>query len=81
MTVRIVAFARIREVLGTAERALTLPEGARARDAWAALAVESPALDALLSSTRLARNGRVVAGDEALQDGDEVALLPPAGGG
>ena len=36
----------------------------------------------LASTTRIARNGRVVALlDEELADGDEIALLPPVGGG
>lgn len=81
MRVRVLAFARIREILGAAHRDVTLPDGSVAGDAWDALAGEVPGLVPLRASTRLARNGRLAAGDEPLHDGDELALLPPSGGG
>jgi molybdopterin converting factor small subunit len=81
VTVRIIIFARLREIVGAAERPLTLPSGALVRDAWAALAAEMPALSPLETSTRVARNGRIIATDEPLHDGDEIAFLPPVGGG
>lgn len=81
MTVRILAFARVRELLGTAETTLELANGARAGDAWKALTDRNPALLSLERSTRLARNGRIVERTELLAQGDELALLPPSGGG
>jgi molybdopterin converting factor small subunit len=81
MTVRVLAFARVRELLGFAERAVDLPAGATARDAWEALAAEAASLRELSRSTRLAQNGAIVDGACVLHDGDELALLPPAGGG
>jgi molybdopterin converting factor small subunit len=81
MTVRVIAFARIRELLGASESLLTLPNAACVRDAWSALAQRTPALRELSPSTRIARNGLLVPRDERLQDGDEIALLPPSGGG
>lgn len=81
ITVRVVAFARIRELLGFGERDLELPVAATARDAWMALASNSTALAGLAGSTRLARNGSIVDGDAVLADGDEFALLPPVSGG
>jgi molybdopterin converting factor small subunit len=81
MTVRVVPFARVREVLGFEARDIELPAGATAGDAWTALAASSAALRALERSTRLARNGVFVAADAPLGDGDELALLPPVGGG
>jgi len=38
-------------------------------------------LEPLRASTRFARNGALARGDAALRDGDEVALMPPVGGG
>ncbi|HZY97522.1 MAG TPA: MoaD/ThiS family protein [Candidatus Cybelea sp.] len=81
MEIRVLAFAGLRELLEGPERDLELPTGARVRDAWAALAQRWPALDDLRASTRVARNGRIATFDDALADGDELALLPPVGGG
>lgn len=79
--VAVVAFARVREILGASNLRLELAPGARAGDVWNELVRRAPALSALAESTRLARNGRIAAADEALRDGDEIALLPPPGGG
>lgn len=81
MQIRVLAFARLRELLDVAERRLELPANARVQDAWAALVQACPAIAVERSSTRVARNGRVVSFDETLADGDELALLPPVGGG
>jgi molybdopterin converting factor small subunit len=79
--IRVVTFAGLRELLGASERELALPPGSRVGDAWATLARSYPALDDLRASTRVARNGRVTTFDDALANGDELALLPPVGGG
>jgi molybdopterin converting factor subunit 1 len=81
MKVHVLAFARLREILQAPQRSLELPEAARAADAWAALERDRPALAAERSSTRVARNGRLVSFDETLREGDELAFLPPVGGG
>jgi len=79
MNVRVLAFARVREVLGFGERVVELPAGATAQDAWNLLAAAAPLDD--VPSTRIARNGAIVDGAAVLAEGDEVALLPPVGGG
>lgn len=81
MTVRVVAFARVRELLGFGERELRLSPASTVADAWEALAAGAPALRGLGGSTRFARNGALADGATALADGDELALLPPVGGG
>jgi MoaD family protein len=81
MRIRVLAFARLRELLGAGEQELELPERSRVGDLWSALASRYPALGELRRSTRSARNGRLVSPDEPLADGDELALLPPSGGG
>lgn len=82
LCVRIHAFARLRELLGEAEFALELPAGATLVDVWEALRARNRAIDALAASTRMARNGHVAALlGEPVEDGDEIALLPPVGGG
>lgn len=81
MTVRVLAFARLRELLGFNERALEVPDGATLSDLWAQLARQASALEPLRASTRFARNGTLVQAGAGLHDGDEIALLPPVGGG
>jgi molybdopterin converting factor small subunit len=81
MVIRVLAFARLREILGGSVLALDLPAGARAHDVWAALLRDHSSLNAERATTRIARNGRIVPFDSELADGDELALLPPVGGG
>jgi len=81
VNVRVVPFARIREIVGSAELTRAAAEGATAGDVWGGLAQEFPALAELLASTRLVRNGAFVRPETALCDGDELGLLPPYGGG
>lgn len=81
MRVRVLAFARVAEVLGWTRREIDVPDASAARDVWSALTAGAPDLAPLADSTRIARNGRVVTPAEPLAPGDEIALLPPAGGG
>jgi molybdopterin converting factor small subunit len=81
MRVRVLTFAGIREIVGAASRMLELHDGATAGDAWSALAGEFPALARIEGSTRLACNGALVDGGAILSEGDELAVLPPFGGG
>jgi molybdopterin converting factor small subunit len=81
MTIRVLAFAQLREIFNGSVRSLDLPDGALVEDAWAALMQTHPALARERDSTRAALNGRLVPFAERLHDGDELALLPPVGGG
>jgi molybdopterin converting factor small subunit len=81
MNVRILAFAGVRELIGSASRTLEIPDDASAGDAWDALAREVPKLKEIERSIRLARNGALVERDVRLKNGDELAVMPPFGGG
>ena len=81
MRVRVLAFARLRELLGFGERDLELTPRATLDDAWAVLTAGVPDARRLHASTRFARNGVLSEGTTALGEGDEIALLPPVGGG
>jgi molybdopterin converting factor small subunit len=72
----------MRELLHESEFDLTVPDGATLVDVWDALRARNREVDKLASSTRIARNGRVAALlHEPVCEGDEIALLPPVGGG
>lgn len=79
--VRVLAFARLRELLGFGERDVDVADGATIDDVWAQLAAGSAELAGLRASTRFARNGALADGGSAVNAGDEIALLPPVGGG
>jgi molybdopterin converting factor subunit 1 len=79
VTIRL--FAMLREEAGWRERNLLLGGDATIDDAWQALVALHPQIAAHRASVRFARNGRYAASDEALADGDEVAVIPPVAGG
>jgi molybdopterin converting factor small subunit len=81
MTIRVVPFARLREIVGLAVVERSAAEGATVGDAFDALASEFPALAALARSTRFVRDGAFVPRAAPLRDGDELGFLPPYGGG
>jgi molybdopterin converting factor subunit 1 len=79
VTVRL--FARLRELTGATELPRQLPDGSTAQDAWNALAREFPGLAAYSASISCAVNESYARFTTPLQDGDEVAFLPPVSGG
>jgi MoaE-MoaD fusion protein len=79
--VRVRLFAIQRELAGTREVRLELPDGATVGDAWDALVAVHPSLAPGRSSVRFARNGAYADESTPLDDGDEVAMIPPVSGG
>ncbi len=81
MLVRIRLFARLREIAGAAELQRTVAEGATAGAVWDDLAKEFPGLTAYATAVSCAVNEEHARLTATLQDGDEVAFLPPVSGG
>jgi len=81
MMVRVLAFARLREVLGFGQRDVELAGGATLESLWLQLTSAAPDAAGLRTATRFARNGALADGATTLCDGDEIALMPPVGGG
>lgn len=81
MTIRLLCFAGLREILGRAELQLDLEDGTTVGGLKATLEQRWPALAGRMSTVRVA------AGHEFLRDGDplpanvELALIPPVSGG
>ena len=81
MRVRVRLFAQQRVAVGTRETELDLPDGATVGDAWSALVARWPGLESGGPYLRFARNGTYAERGERLEDGDEVACIPPVAGG
>jgi molybdopterin synthase catalytic subunit len=76
VTVRIRLFAALRERAGVGSLEIDVPDGATVGDVWSRLELgDEPA------GLLYARNRAYVERAEALQAGDEVALIPPVSGG
>ena len=81
MKIRVRFFASLRERLGAGEREMDLREGATIGELWQALCAEDPSLEEVGASLSFAVNREYVERSTALQEGDEVALIPPVSGG
>ena len=79
--VRLRLFAVQRELAGTRDVILGLPDGSTVEDAWTALVERFPVLAAGRSSVRFALDGEYAAADDRLVDGVELAIIPPVSGG
>ena len=78
---KVLFFGVLRDVVGRAEDALELEPGARAGDVFDRYAREFPKLAGMGRSVVVARNQRFSEAAEPLEDGDEITLVPPLGGG
>jgi molybdopterin converting factor subunit 1 len=81
MRVRVRLFASLRETAGEPAAELELQPGSEVEDAWLALVSRHPALAARRPSLAAAVNRAYAAFDAPLQEGDEVAFIPPVSGG
>jgi molybdopterin synthase catalytic subunit len=81
MHIHVRLFALQRELAGTRELALELPEDATVETGWAALVARHPVLAPGRPSMRFARNGVYADASEPLAEGDELACIPPVSGG
>jgi len=81
MKVQVRLFAALREAAGTAQVQQELSPQATVQDLMNLLATRYPALRSQMSAVRAAVNRQYVSLQAELRDGDEVALVPPVGGG
>lgn len=78
---KILFFAQTRDVAGTSELEMTIPDNTGVDDLWKLLIAAHPKLAAFRKTTRLARNGEYGDASTRFSDTDEVALIPPVSGG
>ncbi len=81
MEIRTLFFASYRELLGTKELNLDLPEGATVSDLVSTLRSRGGAFTVLPTDPAVAVNQAYADPAVLLSDGDEVALIPPVAGG
>jgi molybdopterin synthase catalytic subunit len=79
--IRVRLFAVQRELAGTRAVGLDLPTGATIEDGWVALVERLPVLASGRPSMAFARNGEYAEPGAILEDGDELACIPPVSGG
>jgi molybdopterin converting factor subunit 1 len=80
MRVTVRLFARLRDIAGASELVRDVREGT-ARQAWDDLVNEFPPLGAYTASISVAINTDYARMDGRVNEGDEVAFLPPVSGG
>lgn len=81
ITVRVVLFGHLKDVFPRGETTISLAMGATAADVAKDLMAKDARLSDLLTKTRVAVREEFADVDTVLNDGDEIAFLPPMSGG
>jgi len=81
LNVTLLFFAQARERVGHVRVTLELPSGSKVRDALDAIERTHPGFAALRPHLAIAVDQSLAEPDTPLQDGAELALLPPVSGG
>lgn len=81
MTVELLLFAGIRELLGVNSIQVELPSQATYGDLVQQLTTQHPAAEALVRASRIAAAGEFVSFQSTVDPRAELALIPPVSGG
>ena len=81
MRVRVLFFGVLRDIVGSREDSVEIPEGCRLEAVYEHYAARFPALRGMSRSVVLALNQKFAEPTASLAEGDEVAFLPPVSGG
>lgn len=81
MKVQVLAFATAGDIVGKGPQQIELPDGSKVSDLKRLLTERHPKLDNLWDRLAVAVGGRLVQDDPELEEGQEIALLPPVSGG
>jgi molybdopterin converting factor subunit 1 len=80
-SIRMLAFAGARDVIGKGELELELSSASTADEVLSLVCERHPGLVPYRASLRIAINGTYASGGDSVRPGDEVALIPPVAGG
>jgi molybdopterin converting factor subunit 1 len=81
MQVRVLFFGALKDVVGRAEEQLHMEPGTDIARLFAQYAERFPELRRYQASLLYSRNREFVGHEQRLEEGDEVAFLPPVSGG
>ena len=81
MRVRVLYFASFREAMGRDEELREIADRAPVSELWTVLSREVPYFARFPAMPPVAVNRAYADPDAVLQDGDEIAFLPPVAGG
>jgi molybdopterin synthase catalytic subunit len=81
MKIKVLFFGVTKDLTGLQEEQAEFPEGADLDSLWSRYAARFPRLSDLSSVLLMAVNQEIADRAKILQDGDEVAFLPPVSGG
>jgi len=77
--VRVIYFAKVRDLVGQDEESLELSDDMHVHSLVEFLKIRHPQL--IMNGVRIAVNEEFVTEEHPLRPGDEVALIPPVSGG
>ncbi len=81
MRVNVRLFARLRDIAGTAELTRAIEPASTVALVWSGLCEDYPELEPYGASLSAAVNEDYARMDTPIQDGDDIAFLPPVSGG
>ncbi|MFO7792167.1 MAG: molybdopterin converting factor subunit 1 [Candidatus Saliniplasma sp.] len=81
VNIRLKFFASAREIVGTKDLDMDIEKGSKAKDVLDRLKEKYPGLKKLDGQLILAVNKQTGRADKMIEDGDEIAVLPPVSGG
>jgi molybdopterin converting factor subunit 1 len=81
MIVEVLLFASLKDAAHADRISVSLSQDATVADLLHAVSDQHPALSRHLPHCRVAVNREYARNDEPVQEGDEIALLPPVSGG
>ncbi len=81
MRVKVLFFGQLKDLVGRSSDEIELPSGASLETIFRYYSSQMPKLAAMAGSVAMARNQRFAHPTEAVEDGDEVAIMPPVSGG
>ncbi len=81
MKVKVMFFGGIRDIVGMSEGELEIPSGMTAQDLVQRYCQDYPLFKSYAASTMIAVNLEFASPETLINNGDEIAFIPPVSGG